>query len=240
MKLQGRFGDIDTGIDDCVVGLHSFDRVLTHPYLYELTVLAAAPATVRVWSTGRGRLLLGYGLGQSGPRVARALGRRRPPFAQGHRPNVLADARKARDRKERSNQMRARPQWAPRLLGRRFHGSFSLRYSTPARYARLRGIAQREALPRRCATEGISKHESAPRNHIQRTYKGCEARATLSLRIERTTNPERVASPPRPGPFSPPGGGFDHDVGWKSNDATLSGLPPQTSAHPKCSQSCIR
>jgi hypothetical protein len=63
MKLQGGFGDIDTGIDDCVVGLHSFDRVLTQPYLYELTVLmTAAPATVRVWSTGRARLWLGYGL----------------------------------------------------------------------------------------------------------------------------------------------------------------------------------
>jgi hypothetical protein len=49
MKLQGGFGDIDTGVDDCVVSLHSFDSVLTHPYLYELTVLAAAPATVRVW-----------------------------------------------------------------------------------------------------------------------------------------------------------------------------------------------
>src|ERR1039458_8386510 len=107
MKLQGGFGDIDTGIDDCVVGLHSFDRVLTHPYLYELTGLAAAPATVRVWSTGRARLWLGYGLAQGRPRVARARARRRPPFAQGHRPHVLADARKARDRKERSNQMRA-------------------------------------------------------------------------------------------------------------------------------------
>jgi hypothetical protein len=33
MKLQGGFGDIHAGVDDCGVGLHSFDRVLTHPYL---------------------------------------------------------------------------------------------------------------------------------------------------------------------------------------------------------------
>jgi len=82
MKLQGSFGDIDTGIDDCGVGLHSFDRVLTHPYLYELTVLAAAPATVRVWSTGRARLWLGYGLAQGRPRVARARARRDRPCAR--------------------------------------------------------------------------------------------------------------------------------------------------------------
>src|ERR1019366_3372641 len=79
MKLQGSFGHIDTGIDDCDLGLHSFDRVLTHPYLYELTVRAAALATVRVWSTGRARLWLGYGLAKSRPRVARARARRRSP-----------------------------------------------------------------------------------------------------------------------------------------------------------------
>jgi hypothetical protein len=33
MKLQGSFGDIDTGVDECGFGLHSFDGVLTHPYL---------------------------------------------------------------------------------------------------------------------------------------------------------------------------------------------------------------
>src|ERR1017187_6540966 len=180
MKLQGRFGDIDTGIDDCVVGLHSFDRVLTHPYLYELTVLAAAPATVRVWSTGRARLWLGYGLTQGRPRVARARARRRLPFAQGQRPHFLAGARKARDRKERSNQMRASPQRTSRS---RFACSFSLRGSTSARYARLRGTAQREALLCRSGPQGRLEPERTARNHIQRTqkktYKGCELRATL-------------------------------------------------------------
>ena len=62
MKLQGSFGDIDSGIDSGILGLHSFDRVRTQPYVYELTVLAAALATVRVWSTGRARLWLGFGL----------------------------------------------------------------------------------------------------------------------------------------------------------------------------------
>src|ERR1017187_5001221 len=183
MKLQGGFGDIDTGIDDCVVGLHSFDRVLTHPYLYELTGLAAAPATVRVWSTGRARLWLGYGLAQGRPRVARARARRRSPFAQGRRPHVLACARKARDRKERSNQMTASPQRAPRAPGRRFAGSFSLRGSTPARYARLGGTAQREALPCRYGRARKPESEGTARNHIKRTYKGCEGLATLGSMI---------------------------------------------------------
>src|SRR5437870_4346627 len=49
VKLKGSFGDIHSGIDNCVFGLHSFDRVRTQPYLYELAVVAAAPATVRVW-----------------------------------------------------------------------------------------------------------------------------------------------------------------------------------------------
>src|ERR1035438_5558876 len=136
MKLQGGFGDIHAGVDDWGFGFHSCDRVLTHPYLYELTGLAAALATVRVWSTGRARLWLGYGLAQGRPRVARARARRRSPFAQGRRPHVLACARKARDRKERSNQMTASPQRAPRSPGRRFAGSFSLRGSTPRRAAR--------------------------------------------------------------------------------------------------------
>jgi hypothetical protein len=78
--------------------------------------------------------------------------------------------------------MRARPQWAPRRLGRRFHGSFSLRCSTPARYARLRGTAQRKALPCRYGKKGRTGHERMARNHIQRThkrtYKGCPVGGT--------------------------------------------------------------
>src|ERR1039458_1865996 len=171
MKLQGGFGDIHAGVDDWGFGFHSCDRVLTHPYLYELTGLAAALATVRVWSTGRARLWLGYGLAQGRPRVARARARRRSPFAQGRRPHVLACARKARDRKERSNQMTASPQRGPRAPGRRFAGSFSLRGSTPARYARLRGTAQREALPCRYGMARKPESEGTARNHIQRTYK---------------------------------------------------------------------
>jgi hypothetical protein len=62
VNLKGSFGDIHSGIDNRVFGLHSFDRVRTQPYLYELAVVAAAPATVRVWSTGRARLWLGFGL----------------------------------------------------------------------------------------------------------------------------------------------------------------------------------
>jgi len=40
MQLQGRFGHIDSGIDSNRYGLHSGDRVRTHPYVYELTVIA--------------------------------------------------------------------------------------------------------------------------------------------------------------------------------------------------------
>jgi hypothetical protein len=36
MNLQGGFGDIDSGIDNYIFGLHNFDRVRTHPYVYEL------------------------------------------------------------------------------------------------------------------------------------------------------------------------------------------------------------
>ena len=155
----------------CIV-LIVFDRVLTHPYLYELTVLAAALATVRVWSTGRARLWLGYGLATGRPRVARARARRRSPFAQRRRPHFLACARKARARKEGSNQMRAKPQRALRAPAVRIAYGFSLRCSTPARYARLRGTAPRDALPCPCGTEGRPEHERTPKKHIQRTYKG--------------------------------------------------------------------
>ena len=141
MKLEGRFGDIHAGIDDYVFGLHSFDHVLTHPYLYELTVLAAALATVRVWSTGRARLWLGYGLAQGRPRVARARARRRPPFAQGRRPHVLACARKAKDRKERSNPMKAKPQRQPGLAERRF--PTASRCAVPLRLATLACVERR-------------------------------------------------------------------------------------------------
>jgi hypothetical protein len=80
VQLKGGLGDVDSGIDSVVIGLHIFDRVLTHPYLYELAVVAAALATVRVWSTGRARLWLGFGLTQRRPRVARARARHRPFF----------------------------------------------------------------------------------------------------------------------------------------------------------------
>jgi hypothetical protein len=167
MKLEGCLGDIHPGIDHCVFGLHSVINVLTHPYLYELTGLAAALATVRVWSIRHARLWLGYGLARGRPRVARARARRRSPFAQGCRPHVLACARKAKYPKECSNQMKRRPQRAPRVSGRRLPCSFSLRCSTPARYARLRGTAQREALPCRCRTQGEPEYKRMPRIHIR-------------------------------------------------------------------------
>ncbi len=165
MKLKGSLGDIHSGINNCVLGLHSFDRVLTHPYVYELTVIAGALATVRVWSTGRARLWLGYGLAQGRPRVARAHARRRPPFAQGRQPHFLACARKARSPKERTNQVRAkverRPSWRDDHLRRRC----LLRCSTPARYARLRGAAQQAALRWCCGTEERPKYKRKPGNH---------------------------------------------------------------------------
>src|SRR5207302_10708221 len=55
-ELEGGFGYVDSSIDSMVLGLHIFDRGLTHPYLYELAVVAAALATVRVWSTGCAQL----------------------------------------------------------------------------------------------------------------------------------------------------------------------------------------
>jgi len=67
--------------------------------------------------------------------------------------------------------MWAKPPRAPIWPEPRFACRFSLRGSPPARYARLRGTAQREALPYPYGTEGISQHERTPRNHIQRTYK---------------------------------------------------------------------
>src|ERR1035437_7328535 len=78
--------------------------------------------------------------------------------------------------------MRAKPQRTQNWQEMRIAWRFSLRFSTPARYARLRGKAQREPLSCPCGTEGRSERERTPRNHIQRTYKGCEPRATLGVR----------------------------------------------------------
>src|SRR5262245_25198177 len=69
MNLQIGLGNINTGINNRALGGHSFVRVLTHPYIYELTVPTAALATVRAWSTGRARLWLGYGLAKDRPRL---------------------------------------------------------------------------------------------------------------------------------------------------------------------------
>src|ERR1019366_1935394 len=112
---------------------------------------------------------------------ARARARRRLPLAQGQRPHFLAGARKARDRKERSNQMRASPQRAPRSPATRFACRFSLRCSTSARYARLRGTAQRQALLCRYGTEGRLEPERTARNHIQRTQKRTYKGRTAAL-----------------------------------------------------------
>src|SRR5256885_12234491 len=96
MQLQGRFGHIDSGIDSNRYGLHSGDRVRTHPYVYELTVVADALATVRVWSTGRARFRLGYGLTKGHPRVERTRARHRLSVAKEGRPHFLACARSRR------------------------------------------------------------------------------------------------------------------------------------------------
>src|ERR1035437_4975543 len=93
--------------------------------------------------------------------------------------------------------MRAKPQRTQNWQEMRIAWRFSLRFSTPARYARLRGKAQREALSCPCGTEGRSERERTPRNHIQRTYKGCEARAALGRPCRSLLNPERVAQTAR-------------------------------------------
>jgi hypothetical protein len=184
--------------------------------------MTAALATVRVWSTGRARLSLGYGLAQGRPRVARARARRRSPFAQGRRPQVLACARKARDRKERSKQMGAKPQRAPIWPEMHFACRFSLRGSTPARYARLRGTAQREALPCPCGTEGRSESERTPRNHIQRTYKGCEPRATLGKWVRPPSTPTGLRPGTKRGGHNPVGVG----AAWRSSPRVARGSQP--------------
>src|SRR5256885_5549606 len=121
MQLQGRFGHIDSGIDSNRYGLHSGDRVRTHPYVYELTVVAAALATVRVWSTGRARFRLGYGLTKGHPRVERTRARHRPSVAKEGRPQFLACARRTTKGRGCRNQIEAR---GPRVLrGGRFERS---------------------------------------------------------------------------------------------------------------------
>ena len=86
MHLEGRFGDIDADIlGNGSVFIHINLKlrmagklsVLTLPYACELTAEAVAQATVRVWSTGHVRLLLGYGLAKGHPRVERARTRHR-------------------------------------------------------------------------------------------------------------------------------------------------------------------
>src|ERR1035437_10881696 len=77
--------------------------------------------------------------------------------------------------------MRAKPQRTQNWQEMRIAWRFSLRFSTPARYARLRGKARREALSCPCGTEGRSERERTPRNHIQRTYKGFGPRQPISL-----------------------------------------------------------
>jgi hypothetical protein len=83
MNLQRGLGDIDSDIDNSSVWLHIIDRVLTHPYKYELPAEAGALTTVRVWSTGRVRLKLGCGLVDDRPRVERARTRHRCPVRRG-------------------------------------------------------------------------------------------------------------------------------------------------------------
>src|SRR5437762_4499941 len=178
MNLKARLGDIDSGIHNCVLGGHSFNRVLTHPYIYELTGLAAALATVRAWSTGRARLRLGYGLANGRPRVARAHARRRHPLAQRCRPDSLACARKTNDQTERAGQARKQILSVGGIASSRRPRRSSVRCPTPARCARLRGTAHGGAFPETSAQEQRYE-ERVSQNHFRPTYKGCEQRATL-------------------------------------------------------------
>ena len=84
IQLEGGFGDVDSDMDRSGLCFHIMANVLTHPYEYELSAWAGALATVRVWSKGPGRFLLGIGLAKSRPRVARTHpGHRRPLIEDG-------------------------------------------------------------------------------------------------------------------------------------------------------------
>jgi len=103
IQLKGGFGYVDSSIDSIVLGLHIFDRGLTHPYLYELAVLAAALATVRVWSTGCAQLWLGFGLTQRRPRVARACAHHQRSWQRAP-VSFLALARRQESQRQHRNQ----------------------------------------------------------------------------------------------------------------------------------------
>ena len=169
MNLKGRFGNIHSGINSGVLGLPTFDRVLTHPYRYELAVITAALATVRAWSTGRARLWLGYGLAEGHPRVARARARQRRPFAQKGRPHFLACATKTKSQMKRSNSARIEVERSGGLGAAPFRRNFFVCCSTPARYARLRGTAHEEATPGRSGIKagGNQNKKSHPVEHIR-------------------------------------------------------------------------
>src|SRR5258706_15891470 len=150
MELQAGFGDIHSGIDSNSYGLHNFDRVRTHPYLYELPVVAGALATVRVWSTGRARFWLGYGLTKGHPRVERTRARHRPSVAKEGRPHVLAPARRAKRPREHSNRIEAEAGRALALSGGRSDHSFLACHSATPRCALRSATARQGAPPRPC------------------------------------------------------------------------------------------
>jgi len=130
-------------------------------------VVAAALATVRVWSTGRARLWLGFGLAKSRPRVARARARRQAPFAQECWPHVLACARKTNGRRKQNNNRGTKAE--PRLRGwrRRIRGRCSLLCPAPARYARLCRTEQRATPIASCPIQGKAKRKGKPCIHIR-------------------------------------------------------------------------
>jgi len=89
MHLERRLGDVHADINGSGIfshGVHSRDALVagkrdhTQPYACELVAGAAAQATVRVWSTGSARLMLGFGLASGHPRVERARAPRRGPL----------------------------------------------------------------------------------------------------------------------------------------------------------------
>jgi hypothetical protein len=132
--LQRGFGHIDANIGFRRIGFHC---VLTHPYEYELPVKADAQATVRVWSTGRRPLPLGYGIAKGQPRVERARRRHRCPLRKDSSLSFLPK-QESRNKTKCGNRCQSHCLPAPRvkfIVAR-------LRDFTPSRSARLRKITQ--------------------------------------------------------------------------------------------------
>src|SRR5215213_6072703 len=115
MNLEGGLGDIHSNIDGSGGFFHSRDQLvagqrdLTQPYACELAAGAAAQATVRVWSTGCARLMLGYGLATHRPRVERARAHRRCPLRRGTGLNTLPKQGKQEEKRKTASKEYGKP-----------------------------------------------------------------------------------------------------------------------------------